>query len=82
MLDRCAGRAGATETPIGYLPRAQDLDTHGLDLKPDALHALLAVDPALWRQEVGEIRDYLARFGARLPPTLLAELTKTKQRLG
>ena len=32
MLDRCAGRAGAVETPIGYLPRAGDLNTAGLDI--------------------------------------------------
>jgi phosphoenolpyruvate carboxykinase (GTP) len=82
MLDRSAGRVGATETPIGYLPRPQDLDTHGLDLTPEALRALLTVDAALWRKEVGEIRDYLGRFGARLPAALLAELKKTEQQLG
>ena len=82
MLERSAGRVGATETPIGYLPRPQDLDTHGLDLTPEALRALLTVDAALWRKEVGEIRDYLGRFGARLPVALIAELKKTEQQLG
>jgi hypothetical protein len=31
---------------------------------------------------VGEIRDYLGRFGARLPAALVAELKKTEQQLG
>jgi len=81
MLDRCAGRAGAAETAIGYLPRPEDLNTQGLNVTPDALRALLTVDATAWRKELGEIRDYLARFGARLPPALLAELQKTEQQL-
>src|SRR5262249_4336590 len=74
MLDRCAGEAGATDSAIGRLPRPQDLDTRGLKLDPAALNALLTVDPALWRQEVAEIRAYLGKFGSRLPPALLEEL--------
>ena len=82
MLERCAGRAGATETAIGNLPRPEDLNTQGLDLAPGALHALLTVDPALWRREVGEIREYLAKYGTRLPAALTAELDATERRLG
>ena len=54
-------------------PRASDAD---------ALAALLSVDPALWRKEVAEIREYLARYGSRLPAALLEELEATEQRLG
>src|SRR5690606_20116070 len=63
MLDRCAGRGGATETPIGNLPRASDLDLAGLDIAPDALAALLTVDHDDWRKEAAEIRAYLDEFG-------------------
>jgi phosphoenolpyruvate carboxykinase (GTP) len=82
MLERCAGRAGATETAIGNLPRPADLNTQDLSLAPGALESLLTVDPALWRREVGEIRAYLSKYGARLPPALLRELDTTEQRLG
>ena len=44
--------------------------------------SLLAVDPALWRTEVAEIRQYLSKYGTRLPPALLQELATTEQRLG
>jgi phosphoenolpyruvate carboxykinase (GTP) len=82
MLERCAGRAGATESAIGRLPRPEDLDLRGLDLGPQALAALLAVDPALWRKEIAELRSYLGKYGERLPGALLAELRTTEERLG
>jgi phosphoenolpyruvate carboxykinase (GTP) len=82
MLDRCAGRAAAVESAIGWLPRAADLDTRGLNVTPEALDALLTVDPALWRKEVTELREYLGKYGSRLPPALLGELSATEQRLG
>jgi phosphoenolpyruvate carboxykinase (GTP) len=82
MLDRCAGKAAATEAAIGWLPRPEDLNVDGLGVGRDALAALLSVDPALWRKEVAEIREYLARYGSRLPAALLEELKATEQRLG
>jgi len=81
MLDRCAGRAGATESAVGWLPRPADLDTRGLNVGADALAALLTVDPTLWRKELGELREYLGRYGSRLPAALLAELESTERRL-
>jgi len=82
MLDRCSGKAGAVETAIGLLPRPEDLNTAGLRTSPEALAALLSVDPALWRKEVADIRDYLGKFAERLPATLGAELDITEKRLG
>src|SRR5579863_9591430 len=82
MLDRCAGKAGATDSAIGLLPRAEDLNTQGLRLGQEALSALLSVDAALWRNEVTDIRAYLEKYGSRLPPELLAELANTASRLG
>jgi phosphoenolpyruvate carboxykinase (GTP) len=82
MLDRCAGNAGATESPIGRLPRPEDLNTKGLDVNADALRALLTVDPASWRKETSEMRAYMEQYGSRLPAVLLEELKTTEARLG
>ncbi|HEY2808271.1 MAG TPA: phosphoenolpyruvate carboxykinase (GTP) [Steroidobacteraceae bacterium] len=81
MLERCAGKAGAVESPIGWLPGEQDLHTEGLNLGADALHALLTVDAGLWRKEVADMREYLGKYGERLPKALLAELADTQRRL-
>ena len=82
MLDRCAGRADAAETPIGYLPRAEDLNTKGLDIAADTLKEILSVKTDAWRKEVVEIRSYLAEFGSRTPGALYSELEDVQDRLG
>jgi phosphoenolpyruvate carboxykinase (GTP) len=81
MLDRSAGMARAADSPIGWLPRIEDLNTAGLGASHEALRELLSVDPALWRKEASEIREYFRRYGERLPPALLGELEKTEARL-
>jgi phosphoenolpyruvate carboxykinase (GTP) len=81
MLDRCAGNAGATETPIGRLPRPEDIDTKGLNVGADALQALLSVDPTLWKKEAADLRAYFEQYGARMPRELLEELKGLESRV-
>ena len=73
ILGRCENSADAAETPIGRLPRPQDLDLEGLAIDPAALDALLAVDRDGWRAELAGIGEYLDSYGARLPARLRAE---------
>ena len=82
MLDRCAGNAGAAETPIGRLPRPEDVDTKGLDVSAEAMRALLNVDAGAWKKEAADMRAYLERYGSRLPGDLVEELKGLEQRLG
>jgi len=72
---------GATEAAIGWLPRTADLELRGLDVSADRLAGLLTVDAALWRKEVADMREYLGRYGSRLPAALLAELDSIERRL-
>jgi len=82
VIDRCAGRAGARETPIGFLPEPRDLDVRGLALAEDTLGKLLEVDPAAWRAEMDDIAGYLDEFGSRLPDALSREQQRTRAALG
>jgi phosphoenolpyruvate carboxykinase (GTP) len=76
IIERCAGRAGAVETPIGFLPKPSDIDTRGLDVSSATLEQLLMVDNAQWRAEMADLSKYFAGFGKRLPPRLAAEQQK------
>ena len=76
IIERCAGTAGAIETPIGFLPEAGAIDLAGLDVRPETLEQLLAVDPAQWRIEFESIGEYLDGYGDRLPKALRAELER------
>ncbi len=82
MCERVDGRAGAVETPIGLLPRPEDLDTRGLDVPPEDLRELLRVDVEGWRAELADIERHLARFGDRLPERLREQLRRLGARLG
>jgi len=73
IIDRCESRAGAVETPIGFLPRPEDIDTHGLGVSRAVLEQLLAVDREQWRTEMADIGKYLEGYGKHLPPRLAAE---------
>jgi phosphoenolpyruvate carboxykinase (GTP) len=81
MLDRVAGRAGAKEEAIGNLPRPQDLNLAGLDIKPEVVEELLSVKQEAWRKELHDIRQYLAEFGSRTPGQLYSELEEVEERL-
>jgi phosphoenolpyruvate carboxykinase (GTP) len=73
ILGRCDGSAGARDTPIGYLPAADDLDLDGLDLPAADVDALLAVDADGWRAEADAIKAHLAEFAPRTPAPLVAQ---------
>ena len=81
VIDRCEGHATALRTPIGNVPRSEDLDLSGLDLKRSTLDALLRIDHAVWRREVDEISAYFATFGARVPECLRQQLVRIKSEL-
>jgi phosphoenolpyruvate carboxykinase (GTP) len=81
IAQRCAGRAGATETPIGLVPAEGALDVEGLDVSADDLAELFAIDPDDWRAQLPQVREHFAKFGDDLPDELRAQLEALEQRL-
>jgi phosphoenolpyruvate carboxykinase (GTP) len=81
VFERCEGKVHAKETPIGRLPEAADLDTKGLDLTPEKLAKLLAVNVEEWLAEVPSIKEHFAKLGNRLPKGLSEELKGLEDRL-
>jgi len=76
IIDRCEGRADGAETPIGFLPRPDDIDLTGLDVSADTIAQLLAVDSAQWTEEMESIAEYFDGFGQRVPQALRDELER------
>src|ERR1044071_7516821 len=81
ITDRCDGRVEAQETPIGFVPRRQDIDIGGLNIDAATLETLLSVDPVAWRHEVESIGKYLDEFRERVPAKLREELKEVEKRL-
>ena len=79
ILDRCAGKADAVESPIGYLPK--EIDTTDLDIDDGVMKELLSIDNDLWLEDVANAREYFAQFGNRLPKEIMDELNKLEANL-
>lgn len=82
MIERIEGRVAATETPIGNVPTAADLDLQGLSEPADDVEASLTVWPEEWRAELPLIEDWFATIGDKVPSTLWDELAALRHRLG
>ncbi len=80
-LDRVAGLAHGVESPVGVLPAPGELDVTGLDLAPDALEQLFAVDPTAWLVEADLAEEYFAKFADRLPDELRSQLARLRAAL-
>ena len=81
VFERCSGQANAVDTPIGRLPKAEDLDTRGMDISPATVAKLLTVDVDGWRSEIPNMREYFGKFGDRLPAGIAKQIDQLEQRL-
>lgn len=82
ILDRCEDKVGAVETPIGYLPKPEDIDLTGLNLPPGTMQKLLEINSEEWRQEQKDHEEYFKIFGNRLPTEIASQCHALKKRLG
>ncbi len=81
ILDRCAGKAGAVDSAIGYLPKPEDIDTEGLDISADTMKELLTVDTESWIADLDSIKAFYAKIGDTMPKGLLDELATLEANL-
>ena len=88
IIKRCEGEVDAVETPIGFVPKKEDLNLEGIEdeVTPDILDKLLAVDIDLWKKEIAEMRRFydedIAAKGGRVPDELRKQLDKIEANLG
>ena len=83
ILNRCDGKVDAKETAIGYVPYAEDINIEGLEgeVTLDTLNSILEVDASLWMDETKGIEEFYAKFGDKIPATLVNELETLKAAL-
>ncbi|MBV9127723.1 MAG: phosphoenolpyruvate carboxykinase (GTP) [Verrucomicrobia bacterium] len=82
IIDRCEGKAGAKETPIGAMPRREDFNLAGLQGVSDAdFDELLDVPPEGWRKAAEEQAPFFESLAPRFPQELEAERQKLLARL-
>lgn len=72
IVDRSKGRASAVESPIGWMPRYQDMDWTGLDdFHSDDFDKVMTVDREAWKKEVLAHEELFANAYDKLPKEFL-----------
>ncbi|MBR4627692.1 MAG: phosphoenolpyruvate carboxykinase (GTP) [Ruminococcus sp.] len=80
IIKRVDGEVDAVETPIGYLPKPEDINIKGIEdeVTPSALEMLLTVNKDEWKKEIAEMRRYydedIKAKGGNIPQALYDEL--------
>jgi phosphoenolpyruvate carboxykinase (GTP) len=73
IVDRTKGRALARETPIGWMPRYEDMEWKGMDLSKDKFEELQKFDREAWRKEVIEHEELFIGLHDHLPKEMVYE---------
>src|SRR2546430_17672933 len=68
------------ETPIGYVPAKNGLTLDGVKISNEALSELLRVNPEDWDAEMEDSKQFLGKFGNRLPRQIAEEHEKLARR--
>jgi phosphoenolpyruvate carboxykinase (GTP) len=67
VVGRVRGRAAGIESPIGWMPRYEDLRWEGLDFPKEKFNKLMSVDREQWKGELLGHRELFEKLYDRLP---------------
>ena len=70
IIDRCEGRAEATETPIGLVPTYEQLNWEGIDFSKEQFDTVTTQDKDQWIKELESHTELFTKLGDRLPQAL------------
>jgi phosphoenolpyruvate carboxykinase (GTP) len=73
IVDRTKGRALARETPIGWMPRYEDMEWSGMNLPKEKFEELQKFDREAWRKEVIEHEELFIGLHDHLPKEMVYE---------
>jgi phosphoenolpyruvate carboxykinase (GTP) len=73
IVNRVHGRAGAMESPLGWVPRAEDMRWEGLQFDQDKFYEIMAVVRGVAHEEAETQKEFFEKFGDRLPKEMWLE---------
>ncbi len=72
IVERCNGNAAAVESPLGWMPRYEDLDWTGLEsVSREQFYELMSVDRDVWKEEIVSHEELFVKMYDRLPKEFL-----------
>ena len=82
IVERCEGNAGAVDTPLGRMPRYEDIFWDGLDISRETYEKLTSVNQGAWREEVKDHARFFEQLKSRLPKELEERRGELEQAIG
>ena len=68
IVERARGRAVSIESPLGWMPRYEDIDWTGLEgFSKEQFEALMSVDRSVWQQELLSHDELFGKLYDKLP---------------
>jgi phosphoenolpyruvate carboxykinase (GTP) len=71
VVERARGKAVSIESPLGWVPRYEDLDWRGLDFTPQRFQELMAVDRDIWMKEALSHEELFLKLYDKLPKEMI-----------
>jgi phosphoenolpyruvate carboxykinase (GTP) len=71
IVDRCHGRAYAVETPLGWMPRKQDIDLAGLNISEADFDAVQTIDLEAFKAEILGQEELFLKLAGDLPKEMI-----------
>jgi len=71
IVDRCHGRAYAVETPLGWMPRRQDIDLSGLNIADADFDEMQKVDLEAFKAEIAGQEELFLKLAGDLPKEMI-----------
>ena len=83
IVERCQGRARGIESPLGIMPRFEDLNWHGLEanMTPAQYAELSRIDLSAWQDELKSHDELFEKLGTHAPSALDARRGHMHERL-
>ncbi len=76
IVERVNGKAQGAESPLGWMPRYEDIDWTGLEFSPAQFESITDINLALWKKELEMHGELFAKLQDRLPKEL-ADIRKS-----
>jgi phosphoenolpyruvate carboxykinase (GTP) len=67
IVERSRGKSVGIETPLGWMPRYEDMDWNGLDFSREKFDAVMKIDRDMWIKEISMHDELFFKLYDRLP---------------
>ena len=81
IIKRVMGEAQGRVTPVGVVPKLEELNLAGLDIGEDTMEKLFEINPGEWKNELKDVKIFLRQFADTMPEEMWQEYKNLEAQL-